>query len=45
MNEIVLNFSESIFSFVVVGSIIGVGFTLVFLLGILVKEMRAEKLW
>ncbi len=45
MNETILNFSEPVFSFIIIGSIIGVGVTLLFLLGILFKEIRAGKLW
>lgn len=45
MTEFVLNFNQSIFSLVIIGAIAGVGGTLLFLVGILLKEIRNGELW
>lgn len=45
MTELVLNFNQSIFSLVIIGAIAGVGGTLLFLVGILFKEIRNGELW
>ena len=45
MTELVLNFNLSIFSLVIIGAITGVGGTLLFLVGILLKEIRTGELW
>lgn len=45
MTELVLNFNQSIFSLVIIGAIAGVGGTLLFLVGILLKEIRNGELW
>lgn len=44
MSELILNFNQSIFSLVILGAIAGVGGTLLFLVGILLKEIRNGEL-
>ena len=41
----VIEFSQMAFNIIVVGSIIGVGCTLLFLGGVLIKEIKQKQLW
>ena len=43
--EPIVNFSELMFSVIMLGSIAGVGATLFFLLGIFLKELRSNNVW
>lgn len=45
MTELILNFNQSIFSLIIIGAIAGVGCTLLFLVGILLSEIRRGQLW
>lgn len=41
----VFEFSQTVFSVIVLGSILGVGCTLVFLVAVLLKEIKNKQLW
>lgn len=41
----VIEFSQTVFSVIVLGSILGVGCTLIFLIAVLMKEIKSKQLW
>lgn len=41
----IFEFSQTVFSLIVLGSIAGVGFTLLFLVFVLIKEIQSKQLW
>lgn len=45
MELMTLYFSESVFRFIIIAAISGVGLTLLFLIGTLIKESLSKNLW